>query len=334
MAEHRSSKMVVDGSQGTQGCSDMGRNKPKSENTRRGWSFREEKILLASLKDIIAQGWKSENGFRGGYLFKLEDALKREFPNTDIKATPHITSKITIWKKSYYSLQGILSRSGIGFNLNGDHRIEYYYNSMDLLYLFFIPQVDGNARSMRNKSWPYWEDWKEIFGHDRANGLNSEDILESINGLDGHDNIGNMRVDGDYHVNLEDILANENAQDTIPNNAAEDTQEKRDNPPPKRSTKKRKVGDAMDGFVDLFTKMHEDNNSRMDVLSNRIGYEVDLSKARNELYERLGHIPGLTIHDKLDICDALIKERDRLDFFMGSSDDARDIYVMRILSEK
>ncbi|KAL1544416.1 hypothetical protein AAHA92_21271 [Salvia divinorum] len=77
-----------------------------------------------------------------------------------------------------------------------------------------IIKVDGNTRSIRNKSWPYWEDWKEIFGHNRTNGLNSEDILESINVLDGHDNIGNMRVDGDYHVNLEDILANENAQDT------------------------------------------------------------------------------------------------------------------------
>ena len=37
---------------GSAGDSDMGRNKPKSEKTRRGWTNREEKVLLASLKDI------------------------------------------------------------------------------------------------------------------------------------------------------------------------------------------------------------------------------------------------------------------------------------------
>lgn len=82
---------------------------------------------------------------------------------------------------------------------------------------------------MRNKSWPYWEeDWKEIFGHGRANDKNVVDILEAINGLDGHDNIGNMRVDvTNYHVNLEDILANENAKDIIPNDAMKDIRQER-----------------------------------------------------------------------------------------------------------
>ncbi|KAG6405914.1 hypothetical protein SASPL_133508 [Salvia splendens] len=53
-------------------------------------------------------------------------------------------------------------------------------------------------------------------------GANHQDILEAINRLDGHDNTGNMRLDGnDYHVNLEVILAKENAKDTVPNDATE-----------------------------------------------------------------------------------------------------------------
>ncbi|KAG6403469.1 hypothetical protein SASPL_135691 [Salvia splendens] len=115
---------------GSAGGSDMGRK------TRRGWTYREEKALLASLKDKIGQEW---------------------------------------------------NRSGIGFNLNGDHKIEC-----------------GDEQWEQIIKWPYWEDWKEIFGHDRANGKNAVDILEAINELDEHHNIGNMGVDGtDYHVNLE-----------------------------------------------------------------------------------------------------------------------------------
>ncbi|KAL1556536.1 hypothetical protein AAHA92_12146 [Salvia divinorum] len=116
---------------------------------------------------------------------------------------------------------------------------------------------------MRNKSWPYWEEWKEIFGHDRANGKNAEDVLEFVNELQAHDNIGNMGVDGDYHANLEDIFVNENVPNSAPNETTKDDvcQGKRDNPPLKRCSKKRKVDDGMDAFHDLFSKMHKENNS-------------------------------------------------------------------------
>lgn len=95
----------------------------------------------------------------------------------------------------------------------------YYYNSTNLLY-FFKSMI---GESLHNKWWSNWEDQKEIFGHDRVNGLNVVDILEAINTVDGHDNIRNMGVDGTFHVILEDILKDENVKDIIPNDAMEDT---------------------------------------------------------------------------------------------------------------
>lgn len=41
-----------------------------------------------------------------------------------MKAEPHIKSKITSWKKNYYSLAKILDRSGVGFNLHDDFKID------------------------------------------------------------------------------------------------------------------------------------------------------------------------------------------------------------------
>ncbi|KAL1536536.1 hypothetical protein AAHA92_29172 [Salvia divinorum] len=97
----------------------------KGERSRRMWTLREEEILVASLLELVARGWKSDNGFRAGYLSKIEDSLRSEFPNTNLKGTLHITSKISAWKKSYGSLIGILGRTGIGFNTDGDHKIDY-----------------------------------------------------------------------------------------------------------------------------------------------------------------------------------------------------------------
>ena len=88
------------------------------------WTVREEEVLAACMLDLVARGWKSDNGFRAGYLGKIEDAIRKEFPNTDIKGTPHVTSKITAWKKSYTSLKGILSKSGVGFNFNNEYKIK------------------------------------------------------------------------------------------------------------------------------------------------------------------------------------------------------------------
>lgn len=94
------------------------------DGNRRSWTKVEETSLIASLKEVIAQGFKSDNGFRAGYLNRVDDAILKMFPNTDLRGDPHINSKLTSWKKSYYSLNGILSRSGIGFNVRGDFMID------------------------------------------------------------------------------------------------------------------------------------------------------------------------------------------------------------------
>ena len=88
------------------------------------WVAKEEEILAATLMELVARGWKSDNGFRSGYLTKIEDSIREEFPNSDLKGQPHITSKIGAWKKSYGLLRNILSRSGVGFNNDGQYKID------------------------------------------------------------------------------------------------------------------------------------------------------------------------------------------------------------------
>ncbi|XP_041995022.1 uncharacterized protein LOC121745260 [Salvia splendens] len=96
----------------------------KDDRSRRIWTLREEEIFATTLVELVARGWKSDNGFHAGYLQKIEDNIRKEFPNSDIKGTLHVTSKISAWKKSYNSMRGILSRTGVGFNPHGDFKID------------------------------------------------------------------------------------------------------------------------------------------------------------------------------------------------------------------
>lgn len=101
-----------------------GRRQRLDPRVRRSWNAEEEDVLLASLKELVNTGWKSDNGFRAGYIYKLEEMMRVQFPGIDIRANPHIMSKLTGWKKNYGSLAYILSRSGVGFNLNGDFTVD------------------------------------------------------------------------------------------------------------------------------------------------------------------------------------------------------------------
>ena len=96
----------------------------KPDRSRRAWSPREEEVLILALKDLVTNRWKADNGFRAGFLTRVEEYIRREIPNTTVKAQPYISSKINTWKKFYNSLNSMLDRSGVGFNSDGDWKIE------------------------------------------------------------------------------------------------------------------------------------------------------------------------------------------------------------------
>ncbi|KAG8380561.1 hypothetical protein BUALT_Bualt06G0028400 [Buddleja alternifolia] len=81
---------------------------------RQMWTKPEEDVLVQSLKEIISTGWKADNGFRVSYLNVLQDKIMRAFPRTDLRANPHISSKMHSWKKQYNSLYTIFGGNGVG----------------------------------------------------------------------------------------------------------------------------------------------------------------------------------------------------------------------------
>ncbi|KAL1547681.1 hypothetical protein AAHA92_16006 [Salvia divinorum] len=328
MSDYVRSKFTLEGSHGAQVASQFGRIKIKGDRTHRSWSDCEEANLLLSLRELVAHGWKSDNGFRAGYLTKLDEALKREFPSSDLKGTPHITSKITAWKKCYYSLCAILERSGVGFG--PDNKID-----CDDAQWEQVVKLDPNARGMRNKTWPYWEQWNEIFGKDRANGAGAEDIMDAVNELYSQQRPYSTEQGQNYNPGLEGLSATVPLpKQSTPEGAEESTcQSAKVAEFAKGLTMKRKRGEALENLVNLLGKMHDDTNARLECLSMRIGYEFDLSKARKEVYDLLGTIPGLTMMQKFDAGEIILEKVERFDFFMGLPECARLPYVMRALDK-
>ncbi|KAL8470541.1 hypothetical protein ACS0TY_033184 [Phlomoides rotata] len=151
-------------------------DRAKSVRGRRSWSKIEEDVLVLCLTNIVIEGWKSENGFKAGFLRELEKAMRKIIPQTDLLATPHINSKIHVWKKEYGALSDLLSKSGIGWN-STTSMIEIEDESVWDSCRWADPHVKG----IRYKTWPYYPQWIEIFGKDRATGENVVDPIDIIN---------------------------------------------------------------------------------------------------------------------------------------------------------
>ncbi|KAG6421362.1 hypothetical protein SASPL_117913 [Salvia splendens] len=263
------------------------------------WTRKEEDILAATMLELTTTGWKSDNGFRAGYLSKIEDSLRAEFPNTDLKGNPHINSKIGSWKKSYGLLRSILSRTGVGWNHHGDHKFDCSDEQWEQ-----IVQADKDTKYMRNKSWPLWETWKTIFGKDRASGLAAEEVGAAAKSV---------------RAQVRDDSSDNSGKQTSTTKTI-----------PRKSKKPSPDSDLMEFLGNL----HERTDARLEMISKHIGYEFDMGQARQEVFDKLCTVDGLTLAQRYRLCNILGDKPQRLEVFIGMPVNARLGYLLCLIEDE
>ncbi|KAL1567440.1 hypothetical protein AAHA92_02919 [Salvia divinorum] len=172
---------------------------------------------------------------------------------------------------------------------------------------------DSNARCMRTKSWPFWEDWKQIFGKDRAIGGTSEVIGKAVKNSVHEEHVADMDGRSDKNIRFDDVLVDDLLQETCGTDHGCDN------------------GDTL---LKLLGKLNAETNARLETLSMRIGYEMDLGKAQQNVFNQLGSIPALSEEQRYDLCDIVGKDNSILEIFMGLPEPSKLGYVMRILKKE
>ncbi|KAL8526587.1 hypothetical protein ACS0TY_015688 [Phlomoides rotata] len=297
----------------------QGVERVKVSRGRRSWSKTEEDALILCLTNIVLEGWKSENGFKAGFQRELEKGMRKIIPATDIVANPHINSKIHVWKKEYEALSDLLSKSGIGWNSTTsmlEVEDEGVWES--------CKRADPHVKGLRYKTWPYYPQWIEIFGKDRATGENAVDPIDIINELyrDGLDNEGDI---GDKYV----PLMHDNMNDT-----EDEIAEKPVHLTPKAFTKckKRKSNDSdITMLVDSLGEFMKFSKSAMTDLCTGVEKGSTSSNDTKQLNVIMKEIVGLKVSDKLKVCDELVQNSKRLEFFLTLPIDEQEEYVWMLL---
>ncbi|KAK6161405.1 hypothetical protein DH2020_004786 [Rehmannia glutinosa] len=287
----------------------------RNDKGRRSWSRREEEVLIAALKEIITIGWKSENGFKIGYLQALEQEMAKALPGMDLKGIPHINSKIHVWKKDYGSLVSMLSRSGIGWN-DTTKMIEAH----DEEWADYV-KVDANARLMRFKSWPFYNDWVNIFGKDRATGEYAEGFTEAVNNvLNGN---GMSNPDEEPMEQFPNLFEEYNDETETMSVCQPEATPGNSTSTKKSSGRKRKSSENEDPLVENMGTFCRNTNTRLADIAKRIGYEYDISVARKEVYGIVGTIQGLSLQEKLLVSKLLVKNTEDLELFFSLPAEAK-----------
>ncbi|KAL8481758.1 hypothetical protein ACS0TY_028055 [Phlomoides rotata] len=260
--------------------------KGKAPRSRRSWSKIEEDALIQCLVEIVNSGWKADNGFKVGFQWELEKGMKKLLTGTDLVANPHINSKIHVWNKEYGALSDLLSKSGIGWN-DSTHTIDVT-NELDVWEA--CKKVDPQVKTMRYKSWPYYGQWLDIFGKDRATGEHAMDPIDIVNDLvRNKEPITSKPVEGQ-------------AENTVPCDKSE-VEEKTI-----IKGKKRKAADSeLGAFVETIGELIKSNDQTFNNLAERIGPDQEAKIACKSLNEIVRGIPGLSLQAKLKVCDDLVQ---------------------------
>lgn len=91
MGDDESTEKLIRGSNGKE---------KRTKITKRKWNKKEDEVLVGALLELCNAGWKRGNNiFRSGYTSVLEEDLKSKLPGRNLKASPHIESRIKTLKK-------------------------------------------------------------------------------------------------------------------------------------------------------------------------------------------------------------------------------------------
>ncbi|XP_075477636.1 uncharacterized protein LOC142518711 [Primulina tabacum] len=292
----------------------------KPDKTRRSWSGREEDVLIQSLKEVMTKGWKSEIGFKAGYLTLLENAMQTAIPGTNIRRNPHINSKIHVWKKTYSTLVTLLSKSGVGWN-DTDNTIDATDETWES-----IVKHDPSFRAMRHKQWMHFNDWGEIFGNDRATGEHSKNFENALQQV----------------LKLSEEIPNEEfigeTRTFIPFDGADDSLSETHTPTSKtnagtssKSKKRKHTSEHDESIVEAINNLAHITKDTMSQLIKQISADNKISDVQDTVLDALQGLTDLSEDEQVAAAKLLFNNHNDLALFKRLGERGRICLVKRLL---
>ncbi|CAL5441922.1 unnamed protein product [Camellia sinensis] len=274
-------------------------------------------VLIRAMRDLFSEKWKADNGqFMCGFYSELEKLIILAFPGTNLRASPHIESKIKFWRRQYNLLTDMLRLSGFGW----DDSEKMILVDSDQVWENYVKR-EPDAKGMRNVPFIYYEDWVILFGKDRATGVLAEGPAGMVDALEKED----QTTEECYTpiVDLPDCSLS--ASGTPCNQGGLGTTSKK---------RAREAEGIAKGLVDMaveFGSFFKKTNTTMEEIAHRIGYAQDLSQARKLVNGELAKL-RLNTNDRLRAATLIVKDAERVDLFFSLPEEEKMEWVCLMLA--
>ncbi|XP_073295954.1 uncharacterized protein [Primulina huaijiensis] len=185
---------------------------------------------------------------------------------------------------------------------------------------------------MRYKSWPYFNDWCEILGNDRATGERYVGFTASVQAVLNMSTNPPLQMDPpQMDTIMENILHGiEEAAESI---SATNHPSINDFGSKKVSGKKRKrQSQGEDLFVDVINNFTEKLVEKLSELGHRGGRDDGKSNGNKKVFDALGRILELAMNERVVAATMLVDKPSYLEIFFSLLDEARISLVRWLLN--
>ncbi|CAL5324674.1 unnamed protein product [Camellia sinensis] len=222
----------------------------------------------------------------------------------------------------------MLATSGFGWN-DTEKRIDVESDSVWEAYV----RRDNDAKHLRNKTFLHFDEWIQIFGKDRATREFAKDLADAVEAMNAEQDVL-LHGLADNDTFLEQMGLNSQTGEAMDySNSA--TQRPSDGSTKKKDKKRPRANDevvkGLTMFADKLVDVLGTTNDKLEFIGKRIGYSHDLASKQASLNDELTKLP-ITVDERLDACEIISHDVQKLDMFFSLTHDDRLRWVMRLLS--
>ncbi|XP_058187009.1 uncharacterized protein LOC131303954 [Rhododendron vialii] len=316
-----------------------------SKKARRTWRQVEEDTLLKVMINEVCEKWKwpAENGFRPGFFTHCEVELAKVLADANIKANPHINSKVRYWKQTYHKILDITGLSGMSW----DHTNKRIVVDDPTVWAEYEKAYPRKAKGMNMKPFPMFDDWVVLFGKDRATGEGAEDPSQMAMSdvFDAPDDVYmphfGPEFDGSFFneppstptptpTRAASTPPTSTPHRSLPTSTPRPTSAPT-NAAPKKGRKRTRMGEEDESIHASMATFMKDTSSHIGDMVSSIGYEKNLSKRHENVQAKLGKL-NITLIQKFKLSACICQEEQRVDNFYGCKEEERQEYVEAILN--
>ncbi|QHO10572.1 uncharacterized protein DS421_15g490850 [Arachis hypogaea] len=298
-----------------------------SKQTKRQWTPHEDAKLVECLVELATTSWKCDNGtFKSGYGKYLEKMLHEKIPGCDLKANPHIESRVKLLKRQYFAIVEMMGTAGSGFGWNDKDKMIVVERQIFNEWKSSHP----NANGLYNKPFPHFEELGIAFDRDRAQGGNAENVTQAVATMEAEREatLSDQQVNENTQVNLEETEMEYEADSqeppipgvpaasgatAAPSSSAAPNASYIERNKRKRGSKSEEVIDiVVDSMRDMKGAYQEHTAVLVDMVSC-FKHEKEGAERRMKLMTLLRDVPGLSGDDRMKAGLSILRDKSLID---------------------